>query len=114
MSAMMALQMERAREFATMQALGLRARGLWLLTSLETGLMGLISGILAIPTGLILAVVLIFVINLRSFGWTIEMSLDPWILIGAVVTAVAAALLAGVYPAVRLIHQPIAENLSAE
>lgn len=113
-SAMMALQMERAREFATMQALGLRARGLWLLTSLETGLMGFVSGILAIPTGVILAVVLIFVINLRSFGWTIEMTLDPWIFLGAVLTAITAALIAGVYPALRLIHQPIAENLSAE
>ncbi len=113
-SAMMALQMERAREFATMQALGLRERGLWLLTSLETGLMGFVSGILAIPTGVILAVVLIFVINLRSFGWTIEMSLNPWIFVGAVLTAIAAALIAGVYPALRLIHQPIAENLSAE
>jgi putative ABC transport system permease protein len=113
-SAMMALQMERAREFATMQALGLREGGLWLLTSLETGIMGIIAGILAMPTGAILAVVLIYVINLRSFGWTIEMTLEPRIFLGTVVTAVAAALLAGIYPALRLIRQPIAESLSAE
>lgn len=113
-SALMALQMERAKEFATMQALGLRQRDLWLLTSLETGLMGLVSGILAIPTGAILALVLIYVINLRSFGWTIEMVLDPIIFLGAVITAVAAALIAGIYPAIRLIRQPIAENLSEE
>lgn len=97
-----------------MQALGLRQRDLWLLTSLETGLMGLVSGILAIPTGAILALVLIYVINLRSFGWTIEMVLDPIIFLGAVITAVAAALIAGIYPAIRLIRQPIAENLNEE
>ncbi len=113
-SALMALQMERAKEFATMQALGLRERGLWLLTSLETGLMGLVSGLLAIPTGIILAVVLIYVINLRSFGWTIEMELDAYIFFGAVVTAVFAALLAGVYPAIRLIRLPVAANLTLE
>jgi putative ABC transport system permease protein len=113
-SAMMALQMERAREFATMQALGLREGGLWLLTSLETGIMGIVAGILSMPTGAILAVVLIYVINLRSFGWTIEMTLEPQIFLGAVVTAVVAALLAGIYPAMRLIRQPVAESLSAE
>ncbi|TFH31697.1 MAG: FtsX-like permease family protein, partial [Anaerolineales bacterium] len=98
-SALMALQVERAREFATMQALGLSQRGLWLLTSLETGMIGLVSGLLAMPTGAILAVVLIYVINLRSFGWTISMALDPWVFLSSVLTAVAAALLAGVYPA---------------
>jgi putative ABC transport system permease protein len=108
------LQMERAREFATMQALGLREGGLWLLTSLETGIMGIVAGILAMPTGAILAVVLIYVINLRSFGWTIEMTLEPQIFLGAVVTAVVAALLAGIYPAMRLIRQPVAVSLSAE
>lgn len=113
-SALMALQMERAREFATMQALGLRERELWLLTSLETGLMGTVSGILAMPTGAILAVVLIYVINLRSFGWTIEMRLDPILFLGSLVTAIVAALIAGIYPAIRLINQPVAENLSAE
>ena len=113
-SALMAMQIERAREFATMQALGLRERGLWLLTSLETGMMGLVSGLMAIPTGAILAVVLVYVINLRSFGWTIELSFEPWIFLGAVITAVMAALLAGIYPTLRLIHQGIAENLSVE
>jgi len=66
------------------------------------------------PTGAILAVVLIYVINLRSFGWTIEMRLNPILFLGALVTAIAAALIAGIYPAIRLINQPVAENLSAE
>jgi hypothetical protein len=39
---------------------------------------------------------------------------DPVIFLGAIVTAILAALLAGIYPAIRLIRQPITENLSAE
>jgi putative ABC transport system permease protein len=114
MSALMALQMERAREFATMQALGLTARDLWKLIFMETGLMGATAGVLSFPTGVILAVVLIYVINLRSFGWTIEMSLNLWIFAGALATAVSAALLAGVYPGWRLVRLPVAENLRGE
>lgn len=113
-SALMALQVERAREFATMQALGLTGTGLWKLIFMETGLMGATAGVLSFPTGIILAVVLIYFINLRSFGWTIKMSLDPTIFIGALGTAVLAALLAGIYPGWRLINLPVAENLSRE
>ncbi len=76
LSALLALQLERARELATLQALGLTPGQLWRLTFLETGLMGLAAGLFSLPTGYILAVVLVYVINLRSFGWTIEMQRD--------------------------------------
>jgi putative ABC transport system permease protein len=46
-----------------------------------------------------LAAVLIFVINKRSFGWTLQLTIDPSLLVQAVVLAVVAALLAGLYPA---------------
>ena len=114
LSAFMALMLERRREFATMQALGLTRAGLWRLTFLETGLMGTAAGIFAMPTGLVLALVLIYVINLRSFGWTIHFQADPGIFLGALVTAVLAALLAGVYPGWQLQRMPVAENLTQE
>ncbi|MGD8633638.1 MAG: FtsX-like permease family protein [Anaerolineales bacterium] len=114
MSALMALLMERAREFATMQALGLTGVELWKLIFMETGLMGATAGLLSFPTGVILAVVLIYVINLRSFGWTIAMSLNPWIFLGAFATAVVAALVAGIYPGFRLVQLPVADNLRGE
>jgi putative ABC transport system permease protein len=114
MSALMALQMERAREFATMQALGLTASDLWKLIFMETGLMGATAGILSFPTGVILAIVLIYVINLRSFGWTIDLSMNMWIFLGALTTAIGAALLAGLYPGWRLVRLPVADNLRGE
>ncbi len=53
---------------------------LWGLTLLETGLIGLSAGLLSLPTGLLLAVILIDVINVRSFGWTMRLELSPLVL----------------------------------
>lgn len=101
LSALMALQLERARELGVLRATGMTRRQLWGLTLLETGLMGTTAGLLAIPTGLLLALVLIHVINRRSFGWTIQMVLQPDYFAQAMLVAVVAALLAGLYPALR-------------
>ena len=114
LSALMALQIERARELATLLALGLTSMQLWWLTLLETGLMGLTAGILSLPTGFVLALVLIYVINLRSFGWTIQLTLDPWVFVQAIVVSVTAAVLAAVYPMRRLLQMPVAAALRQE
>lgn len=114
LSALLALQLERRQELATLEALGLTDRGVWALSFIETGLIGATAGILSVPTGLMLAVVLIYVINLRSFGWTIQMTVDPWILVQALVLGIVAALLAGVYPAYRMSRTQIVEALRRE
>ncbi len=95
----MALQLERTRELGTLRAAGMTLQQLWRLTLLESGLMGPPAGLLAIPTGLLLATILIYVINLRSFGWRSFSSrfqkrfCKLWVF-----PSVAAALLAAVYP----------------
>jgi putative ABC transport system permease protein len=114
LSALMALQIERARELATLQALGLTAGQLWRLSLLETGLMGATAGLLSLPTGFVLALVLIYVINLRSFGWTIQMTLDPAVFVQALLVSVTAAALAAVYPMRRLLALPVAAALRQE
>jgi putative ABC transport system permease protein len=77
-------------------------RQLWGLTFLETGLMGAVAGLLAIPVGYVLAWILIYVINVRSFGWTLTMQLEPAYFLQGLVVAILAALLAAVYPSWRL------------
>ena len=114
LSALMALQIERTRELATMQAVGLTEGQLWRLTFLETGLMGATAGLLSMPTGFILALVLIYVINLRSFGWTIQMEMDVSIFVQAMIVSVMAALLAAIYPLIRLRGLEIAVGLRSE
>ena len=64
--------------------------------------------------GIVLAVILIFVINRRSFGWTLEVALAPGVLLGAVALAVAAAIAAGIYPALRMARTPPAVALRDE
>jgi putative ABC transport system permease protein len=64
--------------------------------------MGMIAGVLALPIGLVLALVLIYVINVRSFGWTMQLYLPGDAFAQAFLIAVIAALAAGVYPAWKL------------
>ncbi len=114
LSALLSLQLERAREMGLMRAVGLTVQQLRGLVFLETGLMGGVAGILAMPTGLALAIVLIFIINRRSFGWTMQLFPDPLVFLQALALAVVAALLAGVYPAIRLGRMAAAEALRSE
>lgn len=102
LSALMALQLERRRELAMLRAQGLTPAELRRMVLAQTGLMGLWAGVLAIPLGLALAAVLVFVVNVRSFGWTLAFAVSPGVLAQAVGLAVVAALLAGAYPAWRM------------
>jgi len=113
-SALLALQVERTREWATLQVLGLDPRRTWGLMLLETGLMGAVAGLLALPMGWLLAVVLVDVINVRSFGWTMQLQVDPLLFVQALGVSVLAALLASVYPTLRLRRRPLAAALRAE
>ncbi len=114
LSALLSLQLEQTRQYGTMRAIGLTPRQLWNYTLIQTGLMGATAGILALPIGLALAVVLIFVINVRSFGWTMQLTLTPDEFLTALGVAIVAALLAGVYPAHRLTQIVTARALRAE
>ncbi len=114
LSALLALQLERGREFGTLRATGMTEGQLGLLSLLETALMGAVAGLMSWPAGLSLALLLIYVINRRSFGWTIQTTLDPAVFARALALAVAAAVLAGLYPALRLRRLPIARVLREE
>ena len=94
LAALMALQLERTREIGVLRALGLTPRQVWGLVTAQTGVIGLLAGVLAVPSGLLLAAVLVFVINRRSFGWTMALDPSPWIPCRAVALVVVAARLA--------------------
>jgi putative ABC transport system permease protein len=102
LSALMALQIERQREIGILRTIGLTVRQLWQYVLVQTGIMGLLAGVFAMPTGFVLALILIFIINRRSFGWTLQLSMGFAPFVFALLTAVTAALLAGIYPAWKL------------
>jgi putative ABC transport system permease protein len=113
-SALMALQFERTRQLGILRAIGITSRQLTVLIISETGLMGLVAGLLAIPVGFIVAYVLIFVVYQRSFGWTMAFYSDSGVLYQGVALAFIAALLAGVFPALKMARTKPAEALRTE
>ncbi|MET0591980.1 MAG: ABC transporter permease, partial [Polyangiaceae bacterium] len=102
LSALSALALERSRELAVLRAVGLVPKKLAMLVTLQTSLMGLFAGIFSLPLGLVLAYVLVFVINRRSFGWTLEMALSPDVAVKALALSLLAAVLAGIYPSFKM------------
>lgn len=114
LSSLLSLELERQRELGILRAIGLTTRQVWRLVMVETGLMGGVAGLLAMPTGFVLALILIYIINRRSFGWTLQMQVEPRPFIQAIVVAILAALLAGIYPALRISRTVTAEALRSE
>lgn len=114
LNALLLLQLEKQREVGILRALGMTGRQLWRLVMVETGLMGLTAGVLSMPTGYALAVILVYIINRRSFGWTLQMSIQPVIFLQALAVAMIAALLAGIYPAYKMSRMPAAEVIRNE
>jgi putative ABC transport system permease protein len=105
LSALMNLQLDKKRQLGILRALGLTGKQLWTLVMLETGLMGTVAGLTALPTGYILSLILIYIINKRSFGWTMQISLDIHPFIQAVLLAIIASLLAGILPTRQTLKQ---------
>lgn len=101
LSALMALQLERLREYALLRATGMTPNQIRGQVLSQTALMGLFAGLLSLPLGLIMSDVLIDVINKRSFGWSMQHVLPHSVLYEALALAVVAAILAGLYPAWR-------------
>ena len=96
--ALMTLFIERQREFGIYRALGFSSRQVAGMTLMEGLGMGLVSFLMSIGVGTLLAWVLIRVINLRSFNWTIFFypAWEPYAVAFGI--AVLASLGAAVYP----------------
>lgn len=112
--ALMALQFERTRQLGVLRAVGLTRGQLARLIIGETGLMGLMAGVVALPVGLIMAYVLIFVVYQRSFGWTMAFHPEISIFARGLLIAVIAALLAGILPALKMARTSPAEAMRTE
>ncbi len=113
-SALMALQLERARELGVLRANGMTPGQLGSMVASQTGLMGLVAGIMALPMGALLAGLMIEFVNRRSFGWSMELAVPPAALLQALAVAVAASVLAGLYPSWKMARTSPAEALRGE
>jgi putative ABC transport system permease protein len=114
LSALLAYELERARELALLRALGVTPAGIALLVQTQTAFLGLAAGAAAIPTGVLAALLLIEVINRRAFGWHIDFHWNAGEVMQTVALALGAALLAGLYPAWRSSRVVIAASMREE
>lgn len=114
LSALLALELERTREIGVLRAIGFAPRDVRRLVLAQTGLLGLVAGLMAVLLGVALAGLLVFVINERAFGWSMDFAIPPDVLVGGLLMAVLASLAAGILPAVRLARMPLAAALREE
>ena len=76
---------------------------------LKTMSVALITSLLALPLGLMVAWCLIAVVNVKAFGWRLPFHVFPLQLAELLLVAMAAALLAAVIPVLKLARlQPAA------
>ena len=98
-SALLALVLDRRREIGLIRYLGAAQSQVRNMILTEAALLGLLAGLLGLVLGTALSLVLIYVVNKQSFGWTIQFH-PPVILLGAALLLVwAFTVLAGVWPA---------------
>jgi putative ABC transport system permease protein len=96
--ALLTLFIERSREFGIYRALGFSTGQVARMTLMEGLGMGIVSFFLSMAVGTALAILLIKVINIRSFNWTIfyTPAVQPYLLTG--ITAILASIGAAAYP----------------
>ena len=97
--ALLALVIDRRREFGLLRFLGAAQSQIRRIILFEAGLLGLLANIAGLALGLVLSEVLIHVINKQSFGWTIQFHWPVGVLLGALTVVYIATVLAGLYPA---------------
>ncbi|MGC1613043.1 MAG: ABC transporter permease, partial [Candidatus Acidiferrum sp.] len=97
--ALLALVIDRRRELGLLRFLGAAAGQVRKQILIEAGLLGLLANFAGLVLGFALSLVLIYVINKQSFGWTIRFHWPVAILLGAISLVYVATVLAGLYPA---------------
>jgi len=100
--ALLTLFMERQRDFGIYRALGFSTPQVAGMTLMEGLGMGLVSYVMSAALGTALAWILIHVINLQSFNWTVffHFNWGPYLITGG--TAMLGSVVAALYPLWRV------------
>jgi putative ABC transport system permease protein len=98
---LLTLVLERRRELSLLRLTGADRRQVSRMVIIEAALIGAISQGIGLAVGFGLSMVLIYVINVQSFGWTIQFHLPLAFLVQASIAVVIATSIAGIYPARR-------------
>jgi putative ABC transport system permease protein len=109
LTSLLTLSNSRLPQLAPLWAIGITRRRLAVIELLKTMSVALITALLALPLGLLVAWCLIAIVNVKAFGWRLPFHIFPLHLIELLAVAMLAALLASLLPVLKLARmQPAA------
>ena len=109
LTSLLTLSNSRLPQLAPLWAIGITRRRLAVIELLKTMSVALITALLALPLGLLVAWCLIAIVNVKAFGWRLPFHVFPLHLIELLAVAILAALLAALLPVLKLARmQPAA------
>ena len=97
--ALLTVVIDRRRELGLLRFLGASVSQVRKIIFLEAGLIGVLANVAGLALGVVLSLLLIFVINKQSFGWTIQLHWPVSVLLAALMLVFVATVLSGYYPA---------------
>ena len=98
---LLTLVLERRRELSLLRLTGADRGQVRRMVIIEAALIGGISQGIGLAVGFALSIVLIYVVNVQSFGWTIQFHVPAAFLVQASIAVIIATSIAGIYPARR-------------
>jgi len=101
-TSLLTLSNSRLPQLAPLWAIGITRRRLAVIELLKTMSVALITALLALPLGLLVAWCLIAIVNVKAFGWRLPFHVFPLQLFELLGVAMLAALLAALLPVLKL------------
>jgi putative ABC transport system permease protein len=98
-NSLLALVLDRRRELGLLRYLGASAAQVRGMILTEAAFVGLLAALVGLALGFALSLLLVFVVNKQSFGWTIQFHPPGELLAGALLLVWSVTVLAGLYPA---------------
>lgn len=102
LTSLLTLSNSRLPQLAPLWAIGITRRRLAAIELIKTMSVALITALLALPLGLVVAWCLIAVVNVKAFGWRLPFHVFPLQLLELLGVAMAASLLAALLPVLKL------------
>jgi putative ABC transport system permease protein len=102
LTSLLTLSNSRLPQLAPLWAIGITRRRLAAIELLKTLSVALITTLLALPLGLLVAWCLIAVVNVKAFGWRLPFHVFPLQLLELLGVAMAASLVAALLPVLKL------------
>lgn len=107
-AALTALGLARRTQYGVLRTLGVGRLTPVIQNVGEALLLATAAVLLAMPLGVAVAIILIEVVNVRAFGWSLDWHFPPWLFLQALLVALLAGLLAVALPAWSLYRASVA------